>query len=363
MELTKKQTEGIKYYKLGNIPEAISCFESSTKEGINNELTHESLGICYMEIGEYQKSIENFNRVLDINKRNERSMFSIIHLLNFVKPRDSGKNNIFSTNEKILSLNNNLREKIPDISSIKHIFEKADSYINENCNVINYKETQIFRRDNKKLDCDRHFKVFSKFNIIPKYCFTCYKIQIVVKDVLELIKLYFLFNQSFFKKNILRKCMVEIRPGIKGNYKGFVYFDNLQDSTETLEILKKKMLETKIETKSVEIKHGCSEFYKKFPDYEKINFKGEQKINYDENWKKYEQIVDDESIKKNKSFVGSTLNMITLADFLILKNWLIYAEFLEDRSYEKIFSKKINNNFLNKILKEQYEFRKKEIKS
>ena len=53
--------------------------------------------------------------------------------------------------------------------------------------------------------------------------------------------------------------------------------------------------------------------------------------------------------------------MITLADFLILKNWLIYAEFLGDRSYEKIFSKKINNNFLNKILKEQYEFRKKEI--
>ena len=361
MELTTKQIEGIKYYKSGKIIKAIDCFESSAEENINNELTHESLGICYMEIGEYQKSIENFNKVLDLNSKNEKSLFSIIHLLNFIKPKNSGKNNIFSTNEKILSLNSNLREKISEVDVIKKVFEKADCYINENCNEINYKETQIFRRDNKKLDCDRHFKVFNKFNVIPKYCFSCYKIQIIVKDVLELIKLYFLFNESFIKKSILRKCMIEIRPNIKGNYKGFVYFDNLKDSTETLEIIKKKIEETKIKAKSVKIKHGCSEFYKKFPDFESINFKGKQKINYDEKWSKYEKIIDDESIIKNKKFVGTTLNKLTLADFFILKNWLIYAELLGDRSYKKVFPKKLKNNFLNKILKEQYEFRKKEL--
>ena len=131
--------------------------------------------------------------------------------------------------------------------------------------------------------------------------------------------------------------MIEIRPNIKGNYKGFVYFDNLKDSTETFEILKKKILETKIETKSIEIKHGCSEFYKKFPDFENINFKGKQKINYDERWKKYEKIVDAQSIIKNKSFTGSTLNMLTLADFFILRNWLIYAEFLEIDPIRKFF--------------------------
>ena len=181
MELTTKQIEGIKYYKLGKIIKAINCFETSAEENINNELTHESLGICYMEIGEYQKSIENFNKVLDLNSKNEKSLFSIIHLLNFIKPKNSEKNNIFSTNEKILSLNNILREKISDVDSIKKVFEKADYYINENCNEINYKETQIFRRDNKKLDCDRHVKVFNKFTVIPKYCFSCYKIQVIVK--------------------------------------------------------------------------------------------------------------------------------------------------------------------------------------
>ena len=363
MKLTKKQIEGINYYRLGKISEAISCFELSTEENINNELIHESLGICYMEIGEYEKSIENFNKVLDINSRNERSIFSIINLLNFVKPKDHRKNNLFSTNEKILSLNNNLGEKIYDTRIIKGIFEKADNYVNESCNEINYKETQIFRRDNKKLDCDRHFKIFNKYNIIPKYCFSCYKIQIITKDVLELIKLYFLLNKKIIKKNFLKKLMIKIIKNIKGNYKGFVYFDNLKDSTETFEILKKKILEKKIEIKSIEIKHGCSEFYKKFPDFENINFKGKQKINYDERWKKYEKIVDAQSIIKNKSFTGSTLNMLTLADFFILRNWLIYAEFLGDRSYKKIFLKKFKKNFLNKILEEQYEFRKEELKS
>ena len=155
--------------------------------------------------------------------------------------------------------------------------------------------------------------------------------------------------------------MIEIRPNIKGNYKGFVYFDNLEDSRETLEIIKKKIEETKIETKSVQIKHGCSEFYKKFPDFENINFKGKQKINYDEKWNKYEKIIDNESVIRNKTFVGATLNKLTLADFFILKNWLIYAELLGDTSYEKVFTKKLKNNFLNKILKEQYEFRKNEL--
>ena len=43
MELTTKQIEGIKYYKLGKIIKAINCFDSSAEENINNELTHETL--------------------------------------------------------------------------------------------------------------------------------------------------------------------------------------------------------------------------------------------------------------------------------------------------------------------------------
>ena len=51
------------------------------------------------------------------------------------------------------------------------------------------------------------------------------------------------------------------------------------------------------------------EFYKKFPDFENINFTGKQKINYDEKWKKYEKIVDAQSIIKNQDLRVYTLNI------------------------------------------------------
>ena len=44
--------------------------------------------------------------------------------------------------------------------------------------------------------------------------------------------------------------------------------------------------------------------------------------NYDQG-SKYEKIVDNESVIRNKTFVGATLNKLTLADFFILKNSLI----------------------------------------
>ena len=65
--------------------------------------------------------------------------------------------------------------------------------------------------------------------------------------------------------------------------------------------------------------------------------------------------------KEDSLYVGSSLNLINLSDFFIIINWLNYAKILGDTSYEKIFNKNINNNFLKKILQNQYDFRKREL--
>lgn len=364
MQISEELKEAILSYKLGKITKAIDCFETSIKENQNSELIYEGLGICYMQIGKYQKSIENFNKVLELNNKNHKSSSTLISLLSFVKPKNLRNNNILEANEKILLLNDMIKEEVPNDFKIKKILEKGNEYIEKYCNDINYSQTQIFKRIHEKLDCDRHFKIFNKFEIIPKFCFGCYKIQVTTENVVELIKLYFLFNQLFIKKSNLRKCMIEIRPGVKGNYKGFVYFKNPQDAEKGLEILSNNINQKKIKTKSIEIKHGCSEFYEKYPDFKKINFKGEQEINYKNEWEKFEKIVDDQQIKRNKEdslYVGSSLNLINLSDFFIIINWLNYAKILGDTSYEKIFNKNINSNFLKKILQKQYDFRKKEL--
>ena len=47
------------------------------------------------------------------------------------------------------------------------------------------------------------------------------------------------------------------------------------------EINSSKLVENKINYKKFEIKHGCTEYYEKYPDFKKINFKGKQEMFYD----------------------------------------------------------------------------------
>ena len=62
-------------------------------------------------------------------------------------------------------------------------------------------------------------KVFNKFNIIPKFCFGCYKVLVEPRSILELIKLFVVFDQIKLVENNTRKCMIEMRPEISGFYK------------------------------------------------------------------------------------------------------------------------------------------------
>ena len=357
---------GIGEYNLGKITNAINSFEKSIDILENNELALESLGICYMEKGELEKSLSIFNKVLSLNNKNTRIILLIINLLDFVRPKINEENNVTVVNNKILNLNNLFKKKVPKKNELKEILEKSFKYLNNSFDNIGYKQTQIFKRNHENLDCGRHFKVFNKFQIIPKFCFGCYKIQINLQNVVELIKLYFLFNEDLLDNSNLRKCMVEVRPNIKGNYKGFIYFKNPNDALFGKEILEKEIKENDIKIKSIEIKHGCSEFSEKYPKYKKINFNGDQEFKYEEKWNQFEKIIDNEKIKRDKQdelYIGKTLNLFTISDALIIQNWLNYAKLLGDKSYENLFKNEIKDNFLKSVLKDQYNFRRSDFES
>ena len=357
---------GIGEYNLGKITNAINSFEKSIDILENNELALESLGICYMEKGELEKSLNIFNKVLSLNNKNTRIILLIINLLDFIRPKTNEENNVTVANNKILNLNNLFKKTVPKKNELKEILEKSFKYLNNSFDNIAYKQTQIFRRNHENLDCDRHFKVFNKFQIIPKFCFSCYKIQINLQNVVELIKLYFLFNKDLLDNSNLRKCMVEVRPNIKGNYKGFIYFKNPNDALFGKEILEKEIKENDVKIKSIEIKHGCSEFSEKYPKYKKINFNGDQEFKYEEKWNQFEKIIDNEKLKREKKdelYIGKTLNLFTISDALIIQNWLNYAKLLGDNSYENLFKHEIKDNFLKSVLKDQYNFRKSDFES
>jgi Tfp pilus assembly protein PilF len=198
--------------------------------------------------------------------------------------------------------------------------------------------TQIWRGVNDDPGCDRHKLVFEKFNAIPAYCFGCYKIPITVTTVVDLFKLLIVFETSDLPNDNTRKCFVEIRPNIKGAYKGLIYCESLAEAKELAPRIQ-TVLDDKIGNgATTAIKRGCSEFPLAHPAYAHFDDGDPQGMTYNEAWRKYEDLVDETMIGAKQPLIFATHNHtgVTLKDAAIMNNWLAYAAAIGDDSYIQI---------------------------
>tara|TARA_B100001769_G_C21921229_1_gene496791 strand:- start:166 stop:720 length:555 start_codon:yes stop_codon:yes gene_type:complete len=183
--------------------------------------------------------------------------------------------------------------------------------------------------------------------------------------VIDLIRLYFIFDNINLENNNIRKCMVELRDNIKGNYKGYVYCSGLDEAKKILKKLNLILNKNDFENFEITIKHGCSEYYKTYPKFKNINFNGNQEFQYNEEWKEKEILIDNlepTRSQTDKKVLIDTIRGLNLSDVLIIKNWINYACLIGDSSYKKIYDKKINNAFMNKALQKQLNFRIEDLK-
>ena len=353
---------GVILFKIGKICKSINFFKFSIQDNPNFSLAYNNLGISYLEIGMFEKAAENFEIAFKLDKNDFNAQKHLINILNLIKPKDNNNESIINLNYRINSEIKKLNIKnYFDITNIRQILDLSNNLIENFQNNLIFNETQIFRKNSNNLNCLRHFKVFNEFNIIPKYCFSCYKIQINLFTVIDLIKLYFIFDNTNLTKNNLRKCMVETRNQIKGNYKGYIYCTGIKEAKDVLEVINREIKIANLSKCKIIIKHGCSEFYQSYPEYEKINFNGEQVMKYNEEWSTKEKLIDERVPKRNnndKKVWGRYVKGINLSDILIINNWINYADIIGDFSYKQIFGKKVKSNFLSKVLENQIEFRK-----
>ncbi len=352
---------GVCLFKLGKINKSITAFKKSIENNPKSHLAYYNLGLSNLEIGLMDQAIQNFVCALRLNEEDLNSQKNLINILNLSKPKNISEHFLIELDNKIskIPFESNMKN-LCDEKNIKVILEKSNELIQMYKKNIFLNETQIFRKNSEDLNCKRHFKVFNKFNIIPKYCFSCYKIQINLSNIIDLIKLYFIFDNLNLKNNNTRKCIVEIRDQIKGNYKGYIYCDGLLDAQKTLKIIQAKILNQSFEEYKISIKHGCSEYYRPYPKFEKINFDGDQEINYNKLWQEKENIIDNEEperLEADKKVYQKSVKGINLSDILIINNWLNYAKIIGDISYKKIYGKKIKTSNLNNILEKQLKFR------
>ena len=356
---------GVALFNLGKINESIEVYKKAITENPNFDLAYNNIGISYNELGTYEESAKYFSQALTLNDNNHDAKNNLINLFLVVRIEGENEHLLIKINNKIkdienkITINNNIK-----LEYIKDILKKSDNIIKTYQKKFNYNETQIYRKNSTNLNCKRHFKVFNEFNIIPKYCFGCYKIQITLGNVVDLIKLSFVFDDLYLEKNNIRKCIVETRHNISGNYKGYIYCDGIDEAQKVFDKISDTINKIKFEKIKTEIKHGCSEFYVSYPDYKKINVNNGQQMEYEKKWKEKELIIDNKTpLRKelDKKKIHKSLKGINLSDILIIKNWICYANLIGDFSYKDIYYEEVKSNFINSILEPQLTFRKKDL--
>jgi len=143
----------------------------------------------------------------------------------------------------------------------------------------------------------------------------------------------------------IRKCMIETRSNITGKYKGLI----LSSSIEDAEIIKaniEEILNKNIKKFSCKIKRGCTEYGLKYSNYNDLT---DNAMKYNPEWKKHEDLIDKKSPELSfEKKTRPTVKGLSLYDALVIRNWLVYARLIGDKSYEKVtnqifYSKPIEN--------------------
>ena len=174
--------------------------------------------------------------------------------------------------------------------------------------------------------------IFSEHNVIPEFCFSCYKVQVEPRSIIELIKLLLVFDQIELDENNIRKCMVELRPEISGFYKGLIYCSGLKQANQISEYLDPIIKDTIGSGLAAKIKRGCSEYAIPFPDYKEINKFGPPLMNYNQEWKIIEEEYDKIKPIHQKESIRTSISGINLNDVLIIRKWVDYAKGIGDSS-------------------------------
>ena len=348
---------GLVLRQLGQNEKALNCFKKVIEINPSIVNAHNNLGITYADLGRYKEAIDCYITALKHDNKHKKAKENLISALTYY--HSDNDNPIIVTNNLLKKVHKDIKNNLTD-NNLETFFKKSFKIIDniqQNIEGINYIETQIYRRNSKNLNCGRHHKVFNQFNIIPKFCFSCFKIQIEPKTIFELIKLFFIFDNFNFPNNNWRKCMIELRPEVQGTYKGFIYCSSMDESKKIIDDLSsvlKKSLEYKIS-----IKRGCSEFYKTFPNFRQIDKDETNFMNFEDSWNKIEKKAERE-INLDNRILKESISGFSISDFLIINHWLNYAKAINDNTYKNVSNDFIHSKFVTEKMSNQLELRRKE---
>ena len=164
---------------LGNWDQSVICFSKAIKLKTDYAEAHHNLGIALDNLGQLEEAIQSYTKALELKPDFTTAHESLIRILSFYNPEKPNLNPCVIANKLLQTINYSYdsNKQISD-DDVVTFFQRCNNVIFENINNLNMNETEIFRSNTIDLKCGRHFQVFNTFNVIPQYCFGCYKVLV-----------------------------------------------------------------------------------------------------------------------------------------------------------------------------------------
>ncbi|MDA7638263.1 tetratricopeptide repeat protein [Candidatus Pelagibacter sp.] len=341
---------GLTHHKLNKFSEAVIDYNKAITLKPTSPEYYNNLAQIYYINGKNDQAIDNFIKSVNLNNNSTTSILGLANVLSQTKDVKNNDSKIIFTHNKLKEIKFEYStEKYIDEKNIKSCLNHVNEIIDKNIKNLEIGIAQTFREQKSPPNCSRHKKIFNTYSAIPKFCFGCYKIQIDLNNVVDLIKLHFVFDNFNFKNDNIRKCMIELRSGISGKYKGLIFCNSIEESENIIKELKIILFRNFNKELKYKIKRGCSEYAIKYPEYDSLK---DNAMKYNFDWEKYEKIIDEENpdLAFNKN-VRPTIKGLTLFDSLVIRNWLAFARMIGDNSYKIISNRNFYSNFVEKKLK------------
>jgi len=347
---------GVTLKELGRLEEAEASYTEAIALKPDFAEAHNNLGGALQELGRLAEAEASYTQAIELNPHSSGFLQNLVELLTTYTPQNAVSHPIVTAHQEIKKIE--LQEKASGIISddkIIQLFRKSTSIVKRHDLEIGTGLSQAFRNNSVDLNCKRHTAIFDKFNVIPKYCFGCYKVQVEPRSILELIKLFVVFDQIKLVENNTRKCMIEVRPEIPGFYKGLIYCSSLKEAYQIADYLEIILKENIAPELHAVVKRGCSEYPISFPSYKEINKSGAQLMNYNEDWKSIEEDYDSINPIKSSKTIRPSLTGLNLGDVLIIRNWVDYAKGIGDPSVHLLNENTVFNQSLYSLAKTRLE--------
>ena len=317
----------------GDLEAAIDSYENALKIKPDYAEAYYNIGDVLRDKGDLESAIDSYKKAIEIKSDYSEAKESLVSLMTSYRTQKENSNLIIKVNEEIrkIEIENHLSRVISD-SQVINLLSRAEDCISSFGLELETKLSQVFRRNSVNLDCERHMSIFDKHDIIPEFCFGCYKVQVEPRTIIDLIKLFIVFDQLELNENNTRKCMVELRPEISGSYKGIIFCSGLKQAqliANHLDFIIKGSIAPELTSS---IKRGCSEYSISYPDYKEINESGPQLMSFNKDWKVFEESHDKKNSLYAEKIIRKSLYGLSLSDILIIRKWIDYAKGIGDPS-------------------------------